>query len=74
MNQFSQKSIEITLAEWDAVLRQDFHAFARKSFGILNVGQQIEDNWHLHAITKSLVDVFKRQNQASHHQRAAALP
>jgi predicted phage terminase large subunit-like protein len=58
MNQFSEKSIEITLAERDAVLRQDFHAFARKSFEIINVGQQIEDNWHLHAITKSLVNVF----------------
>jgi hypothetical protein len=44
MTQFSQKPIEITPAERDAVLRQDFHAFARKSFEILNANMsQLHD-------------------------------
>ena len=37
---------DTTPAERDAILREDFHAFARKGFAILNDGQHIDDTWH----------------------------
>jgi hypothetical protein len=52
-----QQAFDTTLAERDAIFREDFHAFARKGFAILNDGQQIDDTWHLQAITKRLYDV-----------------
>ena len=60
MNQ--SQAAPITPAVRDAILRQDFHAFARKSFEILH-GVQLDDNWHIQAITKRLDDVLKGQSR-----------
>jgi len=58
MAQASRQATEPSLAERDAILREDFHAFSRKFFEIINSGQQLEDGFHIQAITKKLDDVL----------------
>jgi predicted phage terminase large subunit-like protein len=44
----------------DAVYRSDLHAFALKSFEILNPGSVIDNNWHFEAISGAFERSMKR--------------
>jgi predicted phage terminase large subunit-like protein len=44
-----------------AIYHSDLHAFALKSFEVLNPGSAIDNNWHLEAISLALERVMARQ-------------
>jgi predicted phage terminase large subunit-like protein len=44
--------------EYNAILRSDLHAFARKCFVELNPATIFKDNWHIEAITHALEQVI----------------
>ena len=48
--------IAIRPQERDAIYRQDFIAFFRKAFEILNPGEKLIPSWHLEAIARTLED------------------
>lgn len=48
---------------FEALLRQDFHAFLAKAFHTLNPGERFLPNWHLHALCWHLEQVRRGEIQ-----------
>ncbi len=45
---------DLSLAEYDALLRNDFYTFVERSFTELNPGTEFARNWHLHVMAYEL--------------------
>ena len=45
---------DLSLAEYDALLRNDFSTFVERSFTELNPGTEFARNWHLHVMAYEL--------------------
>ena len=62
----------LTPAEYQVLLRQDFVSFAARCFQDLNPQAELAMNWHLEVIAAKLTAVREGKNPASDYQPAAA--
>src|SRR5690348_5757852 len=47
-------TLALSLPEYDAALRNDFHTFVERSFMELNPGTEFANNWHLEVMAAAL--------------------